>query len=96
MINQITKASHLEELVIHELIHLKLYGLDQMLEDLLSALYGSDEDDPKKGFAYTQFMEILESTTQDLTKSLLITTGRKPTLSLTRLHEAVDHELKNN
>lgn len=96
MVNQITSASHLEELVIHELIHLKLYGLDQMLEDLLAALYGSDEEDPKKCFAYTQFMEILETTVQDLTKGLLATTGGKPALSLKTLNEVVDLELNKN
>jgi hypothetical protein len=46
------KREELEELVVHELLHVKLYGMDQMIEELLSLVYGT-KDDPKREFAQT-------------------------------------------
>ncbi|MEW6523603.1 MAG: hypothetical protein AB1445_08565 [Bacillota bacterium] len=37
---------NLEEVIAHELVHLKLDALDQMLEDLLDAVYGPDPGVP--------------------------------------------------
>jgi len=48
------KSVNLEELVLHELLHVKLYGMDQMLLDLLGAVYGADEDDPKRSITDLQ------------------------------------------
>ncbi|MDR1703375.1 MAG: hypothetical protein LBS19_01650, partial [Clostridiales bacterium] len=62
------KQTNIEAVIIHELIHIKLWGMDQMIDSLLHAVYGADESDPKLEFAYTQFMELLEVTAQDLTK----------------------------
>ena len=94
LINQNPKTcENVEELVVHELLHLKLYGMDQMIEDLLSAVYGRKEDDAKKEFAYTQFMILLESTMEDLTKGYLAAIGSKEALSLGRLQKQVDKEL---
>jgi hypothetical protein len=94
LINQNPKTcENVEELVVHELLHLKLYGMDQMIEDLLSAVYGRKEDDAKKEFAYTQFMILLESTVEDLTKGYLAAIGNKEALSLGRLQKQVDKEL---
>lgn len=94
LINQNPKTcENVEELVVHELLHLKLYGMDQMIEDLLSAVYGRKEDDAKKEFAYTQFMILLESTVEDLTKGYLAAIGSKEALSLGRLQKQVDKEL---
>lgn len=93
MIHQAADAAHVEEIVIHELMHLRLWGLDQMLEDLFSALYGSDDEDPRKSFAYTQFMKILEATAQDITKALLTVAGKAPGLAFSRLSKEVEAEL---
>ena len=43
LLNSAPKCENLEELIIHELLHLKLYGMDQMIEDLLSIVYGKKE-----------------------------------------------------
>jgi len=40
--NQELDPAHIEEVVIHELLHIKLYGLDQMIEHLIDVLYGDD------------------------------------------------------
>jgi len=93
LVNRTPKSENLEELVVHELLHIKLYGMDQMIEELFSAVYGDEEDDPKREFAYTQFMVLLESTVEDLTKGLLAASGNQGELSFGRLRGAVEQEL---
>jgi hypothetical protein len=94
LVNHTPKCTNLEELVVHELLHLKLHRMDQMIEDLLSVVFGGKEDDPKREFAYTQFMMILESTVEDLTKGYLSATGSQKSLSFGRLQEPIDKELR--
>jgi hypothetical protein len=93
LINQVADPAFIDELVLHELLHLKLYGLDQMVEELLIAIYGTEDQDPKRKFAHGQFMERLESTTQDLTKALLTTARGDQSLSSTELDRALKEEL---
>lgn len=96
LVNHTPKCENLEELVIHELLHVKLYGMCQMIEDLLSTVFGEKEDDPKREFACTQFMMLLESTVEDLTKGYLAAAGSQQALSFGRLREAIDEELETN
>ena len=93
--NQSPKCDNLEELVIHELLHLKLHGLDQMIEELLYTVYGKMKKDPKREFASTQFMVLLESTVEDLTKGYLAATKSQKPLSFGRLQKAIDEEAGN-
>ena len=93
LINSRPKSGNLEELVIHELLHIKLYTMDMMIEDLMTAVYGKDEDDPRKSFAYTQYMLALESTVEDLTKGFYSMTGNHEPLSFGRLKREVDEEI---
>jgi hypothetical protein len=94
LINRNPKCENTEELIVHELLHLKLYGLDQMLEDLLQMVFGKNKKDSKREFAYTQFMILLESTVEDLAKSFLTASGNQKALSFGRLQKEVDKELK--
>ena len=96
LVNHTPKCTNLEELVIHELLHLKLYRMDQMLEDLLSLVFGDKKDDPKREFAYTQFMMVLESTVEDLTKAYLSAARSQNPLSFGRLQGRIDEELRNS
>lgn len=96
LVNHTPKCTNLEELVIHELLHLKLYGMDQMIESLLSIVFGEKEGDLKREFAYTQFMVLLESTVEDLTKGYMAATGSQKSLSFGRLQRMIDEELGNN
>lgn len=93
LINELPRSENLEEIVVHELVHVKLYALDQMLMDLLEAIYGENSNDPRRHFAHTQFMIALESTTEDLTKALLAAAGRDCGLSFGRLRAEVEREL---
>lgn len=70
MVNANTDMTNLEELVIHELLHIKLWGMDQMIEELINLLHDKG-DEKQKSFAYSQFMLLLESTVEDLTKGYL-------------------------
>jgi hypothetical protein len=90
------KQTNLEALIIHELLHLKLWGMDQMIEGLLYSVFGQDEQDPKFNFAYTQFMTLLESTTEDLAKSFLSLGGDNKEISFGRVQKLVEKELKEN
>lgn len=65
------KSSNLEALVVHELMHLKLWGLDQTIEQLINIVFGEDESDLKREYAMTKFMEVLEPTVEDLSKSFM-------------------------
>jgi len=84
--------AHIEEVVIHELLHIKLYGLDQMIEHLIDVLYGDDED-ARKELNWSFFMEMLESTTEDLTKGYLQASGKRNPLDFSRVDRQVQEEL---
>ncbi len=94
LINDTPKCTNMEELIIHELLHLKLYAMDQMIEELVNILYGEDENDPKRTFAYGQFMLLLETTVEDLTKGYLSASNSKKSLSFGRLQKEIDKEIK--
>lgn len=87
------KQTNLEGLIIHELLHLKLWDMDQMIEGLINLVYGTDESDPKRDFAYTQFMTTLESTVQDLAKGYLQEFGEDKTKSFGRIMPEVLQEI---
>ena len=87
------KSSNLESLVVHELMHLKLWGLDQTIEQLINLVFGEDESDSKREYAMTKFMEVLEPTVADLTRSFisLESSDSRPTGG--RLFKQVEDEL---
>lgn len=87
------KSTNLEELVIHELLHIKLWGMDQMIEELIYEVFGKDMQDPKFDFAYTQFMKLLENTTEDLAKGYVTLGAKNKELSFGKLKKEVDDEI---
>ena len=93
LINNNPKSTNLEELVVHELLHLKLWGMDQMLEGFINQVFGTNEDDTKREFAITQFFIMLESTVEDLTKGLLKANECEEELSFGRLQKLIDDEI---
>ncbi len=90
------RQENFEEVVIHELLHLKLWAMDQMLEGLLYSVFGEDDSDPKQKFAYGQFMTLLESTVEDLTKAFLSIAGDNKALSFGRVQQLVDEEIRKS
>jgi predicted Zn-dependent protease len=87
------KQTNLEALIIHELLHLKLWGMDQMIEGFIYSVFGQDESDPKFNFAYTQFMTLLETTVEDLSKSFVKLGAEDKEISFGRVKKQVDKEL---
>jgi len=85
------KQTNVETVIIHELLHIKLWGMDQMIETLVNCVYG-EHDNPQRDFAYHQFMELLEVTTQDLTKGYAALGAEDKTPSYGRIQPEADAE----
>ena len=77
------KHENLEEVIVHELMHLKLYPLDQVTETLIESHY--QQGTKSYDFAYTQFMTNLEQTVAELTKCFLLEFGENKHLSYGRV-----------
>lgn len=95
MINENTDTAHLEEVVVHELLHLKLYGMDQFIEETINILFGTEDSDPKKEFAMNRFFLELESTVEDLTKAILTARGKQTDFWFNRVDRQVADELES-
>ncbi|MBR0220088.1 MAG: hypothetical protein IJQ33_12875 [Clostridia bacterium] len=76
------KQENLEEVIVHELLHLKMYPLDQTTESLINNCF--DEGSQAQNFAMTQFFTTLEQTVEELTKCFLIEFGENKELSFGR------------
>ena len=86
------KQTNIEAVIIHELLHIKLWGMDQMIEELLHCVYGNNESDPKFAFAYSQFMQMLEQTTEDLAKGYKDLGAEDKSISFGRIQSEADAE----
>ena len=76
------KQENLEEVVVHELMHLKMYPLDQVTESLITNAF--EEGSAAQSFAYQQFFTALEQTVEELTKCFLLEFGENRDLSFGR------------
>ena len=71
-----------EEVIVHELFHLKMYPLDQTTESLIESCF--EENSPAQNFAMTQFMTTLEQTVEELAKCFLLEFGENKSFSFGR------------
>ena len=78
------KKENLEEVIVHELMHLKMYPLDQVTESLIANAF---EGTAAQNFAYQQFFAALEQTVEELTKCFLLEIGENRDLSFGRCAE---------
>jgi len=76
------KQENLEEVILHELMHIKMYPLDQVTESLIASNF--EEGTPGYEFAYRQFFTTLEQTVEELTKCFLFEFGEDKALSFGR------------
>ena len=67
------KQVNLEEVILHELMHIKMYPLDQVTESLIINCF--EEGSAASGFAYRQFFTALEQTVEELAKCFLLEFG---------------------
>lgn len=83
MLNAVNpKQENLEEVIVHELMHLKMYPLDQVTESLITSTF--EEGTAAQHFAYQQFFTALEQTVEELTKCFLLEAGEERSLSFGR------------
>ena len=76
------KQENLEEVIVHELMHLKMYPLDQVTESLITSTF--EEGTPASNFAYRQFFSTLEQTVEELAKCFLLEFGNDREFSFGR------------
>lgn len=79
------KQENLEEVLVHELMHLKLYPLDQVTEALIQSNF--EEGSSGYNLAYHGFFQTLEQTVEELTKCYLLEFGENKELSFGRCHQ---------
>ena len=73
---------NLEEVIVHELMHIKMYPLDQVTESLITNCF--EEGSPASNFAYQQFFTTLEQTVEELAKCFLLEFGENKEFSYGR------------
>ena len=76
------KQEKIEEVIVHELLHLKLYPMDQVTENLIVSNF--EENTPAWNFAYMEFFGALERTVEELTKCFLLEYGETKEFSYGR------------
>ena len=76
------KQENLEEVIVHELMHIKMYPLDQVTESLIANCF--EEGSAASGFAYRQFFTALEQTVEELAKCFLLEFGNNKEFSYGR------------
>ncbi|QOR35535.1 hypothetical protein IMX26_01440 [Clostridium sp. 'deep sea'] len=87
------KSLNFEEVIIHELIHVKLWDMDQMLERMIIKVFGNDDDDPKYQFAMEEFFRVLEKTTEDLAKGFVAIGAENKKISMGKVKKEVKAEI---
>ena len=76
------KQENMEEVILHELMHIKMYPLDQVTESLIVNTF--EEGSPAQRFAYQQFFTALEQTVEELAKCFLLEFGENTAFSFGR------------
>ena len=76
------KQENLEEVIVHELMHIKMYPLDQVTESLITNCF--EEGSAAGRFAYQQFFTTLEQTVEELAKCFLLEFGENKEFSYGR------------
>ena len=77
---------NLEEVIVHELMHIKMYPLDQVTESLITNCF--EEGSAASNFAYQQFFTTLEQTVEELAKCFLLEFGDNKEFSYGRYKKA--------
>ena len=78
-INFSNKNENLESTMIHELIHLKLADLDEVIEKTLYELFPKGKKEKGFNIVYNEFLKSLENAVDDLEKGFSELAGIKTT-----------------
>ena len=79
------KDENIEETIVHELMHIKLYPLDQDCESMIINMF--EEGSKEQNFAYQTFYETLEVTVEELAKCFLLEFGENKEFSFGRMEK---------
>lgn len=79
------REENFEEIIVHELMHIKMYPLDQVTESLIVNCF--EEGSTANKFAYEQFFTTLEQTVEELAKCFLLEFGENKELSYGRCRQ---------
>ena len=77
------KDENIEETIVHELMHIKMYPLDQVCESMIINMF--EEGSKEQNFAYQTFYETLEVTVEELAKCFLLEFGENKEFSFGRM-----------
>ncbi len=88
------KSDNLEEIMVHELCHIKMWKLDLYCESLLDATF-ENKDSKEYKFGYNQFMSALEQTTQEFAKTYTKLLANNKNLSTKRCEERMPFREEN-
>lgn len=84
MLNAVNpKDENIEETIVHELMHIKMYPLDQVCESMIINMF--DEGSKAQNFAYQEFFTTLEVTVEELAKCFLYEFGENKEFSYGRM-----------
>ena len=83
------KQENLEQVMIHELCHIKLWKLDLFCESLLDATF-QDKESKEYKFGYNQFMSALEQTTEEIAKTYTKQLANNKNLSFNRCKQRIE------
>ena len=79
------KDENIEETIVHELMHIKMYPLDQVCESMIINML--EEGSKEQNFAYETFFETLEVTVEELAKCFLLEFGENKEFSYGRMNK---------
>lgn len=79
------KDENIEETIVHELMHIKMYPLDQVCESMIINMF--EEGSKEQNFAYQTFFETLEVTVEELAKCFLLEFGENKEFSFGRMNK---------
>ena len=83
MLNAVNPTQeNIEEVIVHELMHIKMYPLDQVTESLIMSCF--EEGTAASNSAYMQFFTTLEQTVEELAKCFLYEFGEDKEFSYGR------------
>ena len=80
------KNDNYEQVLIHELCHLKLWKLDQYCESLLDVTFPNKQS-KEYAFGYNQFMSALEPTVQEIAQTYIALLAKNKKLSFVRCQQ---------
>ncbi len=89
------KMENLEQVLIHELCHIKLWKLDQYCESLLDSTF-DDKNSPAYKFAYDQFMLHLEQTTEEIARTYTRVVAENKEWSFGRCEQRMSYREKDS